>query len=118
MSFFYHGQLALRSTLIQVLFAIKNMSLDQLDFEQEIEIHRTAISSLADILVESTTPLLASIELGDYGSLCLPQERITLYYTRAVCWALQQNKQVSAEHKYFTYRLENWIRQQIALACQ
>ncbi|RBA21692.1 hypothetical protein FPRO05_00041 [Fusarium proliferatum] len=118
MSFFYHGQLALRSALIQALFAMKNMALDQLDFEQEIEIHRAEISSLADILVESSTPLLASIQLDDCGSLCLTQERITLCYTRGICWALQQEKRVSAQHKDFTYRLENWIRQQIALACQ
>ncbi|SCO03512.1 uncharacterized protein FFMR_14703 [Fusarium fujikuroi] len=118
MSFFYHGQLALRSALIDALFAMRNMSLDQLDLEREIEIHQMATSNLADILVESSTPLLASIQIDDCGSLYLTQERITLCYTRGICWAVQQEKRVSAQHKDFTYRLENWIRQQIALACQ
>ncbi|KAF5537602.1 pab-dependent poly(A)-specific ribonuclease subunit PAN2 [Fusarium mexicanum] len=117
MSFFYHGQLALRSSLLDALSAIKSMSLDQLDLEQDIEIQQAAISSLADILVESSTPLLASIQLDDHGSPRPTQEKITLCYVRAICWALQQEKRVSAEHKRFTYRLENWIRQQVGLAC-
>ncbi|KAF4483384.1 PAB-dependent poly(A)-specific ribonuclease subunit PAN2 [Fusarium agapanthi] len=116
-SFFYHGQLALRSSLIDALSAMKSMCLDQLDLQQDIEIQRAAISSLADILVESSTPLLASIHLDAHGSPRLTQERITLCYVRAICWALQQENRVSAEHKRFTHRLENWIRQQIGLAC-
>ncbi|KAG9496451.1 hypothetical protein J7337_013039 [Fusarium musae] len=118
MSFFYHGELALRSALIDALFAMKNMFLDQPDFEQEIEVQKTAISRVADILVESSTPLLASIHFDDCGSFRLTQERITLCYARGICWALQQEKRVSAEHKSFTYRLENWIRQKIGIAHQ
>ncbi|KAF5537101.1 negative acting factor [Fusarium napiforme] len=118
MSFFYHGQLALRSAWIDALLTMKNMFLDPSDFEQEIDIQQTAISNLADILVESITPLLASIHFDDCGSLCLTQERITLCYARGICWALQQEKRVSAENKSFTYRIENWIQQQIGLACQ
>ncbi|KAF5643361.1 negative acting factor [Fusarium tjaetaba] len=118
MSFFYHGELALRSALIDALFAMKNMFLRQPDFEHEIETQQTAISRISDILVESINPLLASIHFDDCGSLCLAQERITVCYTRGICWALQQEKRVAAEHKSFTYRIENWIRQQIGLACQ
>ncbi|KAF4439750.1 hypothetical protein F53441_12495 [Fusarium austroafricanum] len=118
MSFFYHGQLALRSALLDALFAMKNMFPDQADFEHEIETQQTAISSLTDVLVESGTPLLASIQFDDCGSLCLTAEKITLCYARGICWALQQEKRVSAEHKSFTYRAENWIRHQISLACK
>ncbi|KAF5572714.1 negative acting factor [Fusarium pseudoanthophilum] len=118
MSFFYHGQLALRSAWIDALLAMKNMFLDQPEFDQEIEIQTAAISRVADILVESSIALLASIHFDDCGSIRLTQERITLCYARGICWALQQEKRVSAEHKTFTYRLENWIRQEIGMAHQ
>ncbi|KAF5648081.1 pab-dependent poly(A)-specific ribonuclease subunit PAN2 [Fusarium sp. NRRL 52700] len=69
MSFFYHGQLTLRSALIDALFAMKKMSLDRPGIAQDIEIQQKAISGLADILLESSIPLLASIQLNDCGSL-------------------------------------------------
>ncbi|KAF4332410.1 hypothetical protein FBEOM_13788 [Fusarium beomiforme] len=113
MNFFYQGQLALRSMLMDILATMRSLAPDQLErakLDQQIETHKTTISLIADILVESITPLLGSVELNDEGEPCLTGRKITWCFARGVCWALQQAKRVSVEHKAFTYRVEDWMR--------
>ncbi|KAF4956891.1 hypothetical protein FGADI_3494 [Fusarium gaditjirri] len=115
MAFFYQGQLALRSALLDAMTEMKSICPDQFtiaNLEQEIDTQYKAIYHSVGALVESVTPLLGSIDIDETGSISLTGKKIALCFARAVCWALQQEKRVPMEHKDFTYRVEDWIRQE------
>ena len=112
MTFFYQGQLALRTAMIDVLAMMGRLSTNHgliASLQQEVIYQETAISRLADVLVESTPPLLGSIQL-DSGGIGLRGKKITSCFARAICWTLQQGKLVSKEHKELANKVEECMR--------
>lgn len=113
MAFFYQGQIVLRTTLLDILAAMKhygNEYLDSAQVQHEIVRQEMIILGQGDILMQSITPLLASIESDDASAIHLAGNKISRCYARAICWTLQQGTRLPAEQKDFARRAEDWMR--------
>jgi hypothetical protein len=113
MAFFYQGHIVLRTALLDILDAMKhygNTYLDSAPVKHEIARQEMLILGQGDILMESITPLLASMESDNARAIHLAGNKISRCYARAICWTLQQGRRLPVEHKDFARRAEDWMR--------
>lgn len=112
MNFFYQGQIALRSALIDTLACITSSQTDESRMDalkREIESRKSTIARLSDSVVESIPMLICSTELHISGVELCAGKKIGQVFARAACWLLQQGERVPPRHKDFADKAILWL---------